>query len=271
MKAYYTLEMFKADTGKDYKKKWKEAFIDKSTNFLETGEPTSSETVEKSDNSLAHELYQKAKNTGQKISDAATLAIIAKADAKIKTAAATAVASIPKKIKEYISKNAITLDQAVQQVTTPAEDQKSESQDKTNTNIKKEDELSSADNNIKKSKNKKKRDKKLNDDLDKGDKKCADGPDKVVSLINNAITEHIEKTKAQEELRIKEAQDAADATVEAIVANEGEKAVTLVNQEMLEIARSKVAIENKIKKKVKIIADKTSHTVKLKLAAILGL
>ena len=267
---YYTIEMFIDDTGEDHEEIWKEAFIDKSTNFLEQAQPTSTETPDKSDKDLAHDLYAKAQAHGDAIAHKEAGIIKGLIAAQRAAYKATAYATIPQKIAEYVSENSISLDEAMKKVETDAEQQKEEHETKTEEEIQATTDADQAENDAVQAKEDATRESQLKESFQSGDKHCADGPDKVVSLINNTVTDFIRKTLAQEEQRAKVDRDNVDADVESKVKQQGEKAVSVKNAATMEVARNIVAMKKKLEEKVKIVADQAKQSALLKIFGMLG-
>lgn len=268
---YYTMEMFIIDTGEDHKKIWKEAFIDKSTNFFDKGEPTSTETSNKTDNDKAHELYNKAKAHGDKIAKAEAALIKAKADAMIKAAEATKEKRVAEETEKYVKENTLTHGEAVKIVTQDAEKQNDAAHEENQNAIKKQAEEQQAENENKRKKEESTRENQLKENFESGDKRCADGPDKVVSLINNSITDFIKKTAEQETNRVKEANQNVDAYVESKSKEQGEKQVTKLNNAILELTRSEVAMKKKMEQKLKTDAFTNGKTSMMKFMGQIGL
>lgn len=268
---YYTIEMFIEDTGEDHEQIWKESFIDKSTNFLEKAKPTATETPDKEDKGPAHGLYAKARAHGDAIAHTAAADIKAKADELIATLNATKEQRVAEEKDKYVEENTLTHDEAIEIVTKENEEKVKAAAEANQAQIKADDEKKKAENDAQRQQEDATREGQLQDSFDSGDKHCADGPDKVVSLVNNTVTDFIKKTALQEVNRVKTEKDNIDAYVEAKAKELGEKEVTEKNTKILEAARNEVAMENKAKEKANTDAFQSMKTALLKIFGQIGL
>jgi len=270
-KPYYTIEMFIGDTGEDHEKIWKEAFIDKSTNFFVTAQPTSTETPDKADRSLAHVLYQKATAHGDAIAHTASGDIKGKADILISTVEETKEQRVKEATDKYVEEHTLTHDEAIKIVIKENEEKLEEQHTKNQQAVNDNYDDKKGENDTKRGEEENRREDQLVNNFGAGDKHCADGPDKVVSLVNNSVTDFIKKTAEQEMNRVKEATHNVEAYIEAKSKEEGEKIVTKKNNEILEVARKEVAMIEKAKQ-IKLVESITEiRTNAMKILGQLGI